>query len=201
MADDQGAKPEAPGATPEPEATPPATGEELGAAGKAALEKERQARREAEKRLAQLQEELRKHQEAQLSETERAQRRLAELERSLAERERVLQEHTIRSAAIEAAARLGFRDPGDAYRLIDRAELEFDEDGSPRNVTDLLGALAKSKPYLLREAGGYGSPDAGRGAGRAGPTIYTRDQLRDPKFFQENRDDIMRAAAEGRIRG
>lgn len=200
MAEDQGAMPEAQDATTEPETQSPATGEELGPAGKAALEKERQARREAERQLARLQEELRKHQEAQLSETERAQRRLAELERSLAERERALQEHTIRAAAIEAAARLGFRDPGDAYRLIDRAELDFDEDGSPRNVADLLAGLAKSKPYLLA-ATGPGSPDAGRGAGRAGPVTYTRDQLRDPKFFEQHRDDIMRAAAEGRIRG
>jgi multidrug resistance efflux pump len=39
-------------------------------------------------------------------------------------------------------------------------------------------------------------------AGLDKPRLYDRrDQLRDPKFFQEHRDDIMRAAAEGRVVG
>jgi hypothetical protein len=201
MADEQvqGATPEAQDATSEPDQSTPATGTDLGPAGKAALEKERQARREAERQLAQLREELRKREESQLSEVDRAQRRLAELERTLAERERVIQERTIRAAAVEAAARLGFRDPGDAVRLLDPAELAFDEDGMPTNVGDLLGSLAKAKPYLLASAG-PGNPDAGR-SGRPAVVTYTREQIRDPQFFEEHRDDIMRAAAEGRIRG
>jgi hypothetical protein len=100
---------------------------------------------------------------------------------------------------VAEAARLGFADPDDAMRLLDRATLEFEDDGSPRNVGTQLAALAKSKPYLLNIRP-VGSFDTGLGGGRqSAPRTYTRAELRDPAFYAANRDDILRAQVEGRI--
>lgn len=190
----QGATPEAPDATPEPQPQTSAT-EELGPAGKAALDKERQARREAERQRAELEGELRKL----AAEHEGRTQRVTELERRIAELERTAAEHALRASTIEVAARLGFRDPSDAYRLIDPAAIEYDGD-APRNVGDILAELARQKPYLLRgEPTPVGSADQGRQGRSTANRIYSRDELKDPKFFEEHRDDIFRAMAEGRI--
>lgn len=99
--------------------------------------------------------------ESQKSETEKLQTRITELERKEQDWERERQSERLRSAVISEAAQLGFRDPSDAYRLLDAAGIEYEEDGSPKNLADQLKALLAQKPYL---AGGRsnGSVDGGR---------------------------------------
>lgn len=63
-----------------------------------------------------------------------------------------------------AARKLGFIDEDDAYRLIDRKAIEFDDDGDldTDQVESLLKDLAKAKPHLIRESGsGSGSGSSG----------------------------------------
>ena len=108
-----------------------------------------EARREAAKHRT----DLRKLTDAQLSETERLQRRVTEME---AEREAIAareKERTIRFAALEAAAKLGFRDPELAVRLLDSDAVETKDDGTPRNVERLLADLLATAPYLGRTGG------------------------------------------------
>jgi hypothetical protein len=84
----------------------------------------------------------------ELLEAERAEKRdlKAALEaRDAAERNRILR-YEIRDAARD----LSFADPDDAYHLIDRDEIEFDDDGEPANVTTLVKALADRKPHLIK---------------------------------------------------
>lgn len=150
------------------------------------------------RRLNELEAKDKAAEEAKLSESEKTAKRLAELERDLAERDRQIQEQTVRTAAVTAAAKLGFANPDVAFRLLDFAAIEFDEAGHPRNVDALLGSLAKAEPYLVRQAA-VGSADTGLGGGRQSPRSFTRDQLRDPKFYAENREAIQQAANEGRI--
>jgi hypothetical protein len=71
----------------------------------------------------------------------------------------------VHAATVEAATRLGFRSPDVAYRLIDRAEIEFAEDGSPKNIEKLLKAVLEREPYLAKPTG---SGDFG--GGNRGPT-------------------------------
>ena len=121
-----------------------------------------EARREAAKHRT----DLRKVTDAQLSETERLQRRVTELE---AEREAIAsreKERAVRFAALEAAAKLGFRDPDLAVRLIDPAAVETKDDGTPKNVERLLAEVLARSPYLGRPGA---SADFGGGQRRTAP--------------------------------
>jgi len=196
-----------PGTQPPAGTSPTQADEESGEQSQPAtisLEEARKLRSEANglrKRLKDLEAAKAKTDEAELSEQQRLEKKVADLERQIADQTRDSQDKAVRYATVTSAAKLGFADPEDAYRLLDHTALEFDEDGSPRNVADQLAALAKTKPYLLSTRS-VGSPDTGLGGGRsATPKTYTREQLRDPKFFAANRDDILKAQTEGRISG
>jgi hypothetical protein len=123
-----------------------------------------EARREAAKHRT----DLRKLTDAQLSETERLQRRVAELE---AEREQVLareKDRAVRLAPLEAAAKLGFRDPDLAVRLLDPTAVELKDDGTPRNVERLLAEVLARSPYLGRPGAAADFGGGQRGTGPAG---------------------------------
>jgi len=169
------------------------------------LEEARKLRSEANslrRRLKELEDADKARKDQELSETERLTKRATDLERQLAEAARSNQERTVRYATVAAAAKLGFADPDDAFRLLDQSALEFEDDGTPRNLDAQLGALAKAKPYLLSQARAAGSFDTGTGGGRAAASrTYTREQLRDPKFYQEHQADIVLALREGRVTG
>lgn len=109
--------------------------------------------------------------DAKLPEQERLQRRLAELEQANTEHERERSEWTTQAAVTKAALRLGFQDPVDAYALLDRAALEHDEQGAPKNVDRLLSDLLKAKPYL----GGAGRPSGSADGGVNGTQPQSKD--------------------------
>ncbi len=206
-----GATPVESGATPDqsteakPNATSPATGaatadDHLGDAGKKALTAEREARGAAERRAKDLETQLKGLQDAQLSEQERKDKRLAELEKAQADWQAERQDIVLRTSVERLAARAGFAAPEDALALLDHTAIQYEPDGTPKNLDALLTKLAQAKPYLLGRSGG--SFDTGFGGGQgAAQRTYTRAQLRDTKFFEANRADIMAAMTEGRIRG
>ena len=139
-----------------------------------------EARREAAKHRT----DLRKVTDAQLSESERLQRRVAELEAERAEIATRDRERAIRLAALEAAARLGFRDPDLAVRLVDPSAVETSADGTPRNVERLLAEVLARSPYLGRtgvapDFGGGGGGDAGGGGRLADAAALADDETED----------------------
>jgi hypothetical protein len=128
-------------------------------------------RREAAKNRKALQDAQRAEAEkakAGESEQEKLQRQIAELEQRLTDMTTTDQERTVRLAAVEIATRLGFRSPDVAYRLLDRAAIDFAEDGTPRNVERLLKDVADRDPYLLKPSSGQ--PDFGGGNRGKTPT-------------------------------
>ncbi|MEJ5222841.1 MAG: phage scaffolding protein [Anaerolineales bacterium] len=132
------------------------------------LEEARKLRSEAanlRKRLKELEDQKRQMDEAKLSETERLQKRLAELERAQADWERERQEIMLQRHIENAAAKLGIVDPEAAWKLIDLKEVDFDDDGKPKNVETLLKALIQKKPYLANNPQFARSAGAGNGAG------------------------------------
>jgi len=111
------------------------------------------------KRLRELEQTVKQHEEAKLSETERLQKRLAELEREQAAYQRERQERTLKYETMLAASKLGIVDPEAAYKLLDLTRIEFDEDGTPRNIEAALKELLKAKPYLAAQPAAIsGSP-------------------------------------------
>ncbi|MBX6770875.1 MAG: phage scaffolding protein [Chloroflexi bacterium] len=154
---------------------------------------------EYRKRLRELEAKVKADEEAKLSETERLQKRLAELEREQALWQRERQERTLKYETMLAASRLGIVDPEAAYRLLDMSNLEFDEDGSPKNLEQALKDLLKAKPYLAGQpvvtAGSPTNPATGQQRGGT----FTMSQIADRRFYEQHREDILRAMAEGRI--
>lgn len=180
---DAGATPAAGGAT--PPQTPPPDGtagagtqpamgatepdEPLGEGGKRALAEERRSAAKWKADAEKAQAELAKLQQASLTDSEKRDQRLAELERKEALWEVERQDWQTRESVTNAALRLGFADPVDAYSLVDRAALDFDEQGRPTNVTKLLTDLIAAKPYLAGSNRPGGSFDGGpRGAPATG---------------------------------
>lgn len=131
------------------------------------------ARREA----ASYRTKLKGYEDAQKTQSERDAERIASLERAQSDWERERQDWQTREMVTVGALRLGFADPADAYSLVDRAALEFDETGKPRNVDRLLTDLIAAKPYLAGASRPSGSFDGGpRGTPATGTNM--NDMLR-----------------------
>jgi len=153
---------------------------------------------EYRKRLRELEGKVKADEEAKMTEQEKLQKRLAELERKEAEYQQVLQARTLEYEVKLQASELGVVDPEAAYRLLDVKQIEFDDDGKPVNLERVLKELVAQKPYLVA-SGGMPSPTNPAQGRISGQQVFTRSQLRDPKFFASNRDAIMQAMREGRI--
>jgi hypothetical protein len=85
------------------------------------------------------------------SDAQKLQERLQTVESELAQARETAATTTIRLEVERAARKLGFIDEDDAFRLLDRDAIVFD-DGKPQNVAELLGTLAKAKPHLVKAA-------------------------------------------------
>jgi hypothetical protein len=144
-----------------------------------------EARREAARYRSEakkLSEAARAADEASLSELEKSNRRVSELER---ERDDLLgrdQERKLHIASVDAAARLGFRSPELAFKLLDRADVEFADDGSPKNIEKLLGKVLEREPYLAKP----NTPGDFGGGNRGTAPSTTLDM-----------NDLLRRAAKG----
>lgn len=137
---------------------------------------EAELRAEAEKKQLEADGKLRELLDKERAEKTERDRRIAEMEAR--ERARILR-YEIRDAARD----LAFADPDDAYHLIDRDEIEFDDDGEPTNVAALVKALAEKKPHLIRAESDIrrGTPEATRARGNVN---LTKDELKN-KYLEQ----------------
>jgi hypothetical protein len=114
---------------------------------------------------------LKQIEDAQLTETERLKKQAEESAGKVSAAEQKLRDTLTRLEIERAARKLSIVDEDAAFRLLDASKIEFDKDGQPTNVSSLLEALVKAKPYLVEASGGGGSgggasnPGRGRGAG------------------------------------
>jgi hypothetical protein len=159
-------------------AQPEGDQQELGEGGLKALEAEREARAAAQRELKEVKAQLKQLHDKDLPEAERSARELAELKAANESLVKEIAQHRTREAVFTSAAKLGFADPTDAFRLVD---IELDADGKPRGVEAALTALLAAKPYLksssTRVATG-GSADAGNNAGTATGADDMNSQIR-----------------------
>lgn len=115
--------------------------------------------------------------QAGMTEAERHEAQRKQLEDENRELKGRVQDQAIAQATITAATKLNYRNPELAGRLLTRSELEFDDEGAPKNVERLLRELAAKEPYLTK---GAGAPDFGggtQGQAPAGPTTPTMNEL------------------------
>lgn len=87
-----------------------------------------------------------------LSETEKLQKQLATLQSEHDNAIRAAQERTINYEVRLQAAQMGIVDPDAAAKLLDWSQIEYDDNGAPTNVNDLLKNLLKTKSYLAGKA-------------------------------------------------
>jgi len=198
-----------PPAPPGEGAPPEQTGDpgELGDAGKAALDSERKARRDAERELVKAQRQLEEANRAKLGDTERAVAEAADKARN-----ETRAEYDRRLVAAEARARAAGKlaNPELAARLLDLDKFMPDagEDIDGDAISAAIDELVKAEPYLSATppapTGDQGTPPAKTGTVPAGArgdatATFKRSQLRDPAFYAANKDAILKAASEGRI--
>jgi hypothetical protein len=81
----------------------------------------------------------------------------------------------LRAALVAQAARTGFHDPEDAWRMVDPGKLSIDTSGAVSGITETLAELASAKPYLIRQ-GGSGVQMTLPGA-QVAPGVLTRTSL------------------------
>lgn len=160
---------------PQPQAgnTPPEP--QAGEGQNISLDEAKKLRSEAanlRKRLKAFEEADAKAKDAQLSEQERLQKQLADLQSQHDTATRTHQERIIGYEVRLQASQMGIVDPDAAAKLLDWSQIEYDDNGAPLNVSDLLKGLIKAKPYL---AGSKPAPTSG------GATNPPRSQSTAPK--------------------
>lgn len=125
-----------------------------------------------------------------------------------AERDRDAARETAKSTSVRleierAARKAGISDEDAAYKLLDLAKVEYDADGKPKNVAELIEALAKEKPYLVatetEQSTNRGNAGNGARPRQNATGTFTESQIADAAFYRANAAAIHQAAAEGRI--
>lgn len=163
-------------------------------------------RREA----AQHRTDLKKFQDAQLTDQQKLEQRATEAEAAAKTYQARIASYEVRLAA----QKLGIIDP-DLAALAIQAQLEFEADGTPKNAEKLLRELLAAKPYLAGGAPGAGAAQqqqqrpAAQSGGATNPGAaartgtFTRDQIANmsPSDYAANRDAIMQQlnANKGRL--
>jgi len=144
----------------------------------------KKVRREAAKyrtSLRKLEEAEEERKKAEMTESERIKAELAEAQAKAAEAEERATGTMLRMSIVSAAAKAGFKDPTDAWSMIDPdtlATLEVSEDEKVIGADEYVTRLLKEKPYLAKQAQGSITPTNPQG----GPVQMT-DEERRAKIF------------------
>lgn len=108
--------------------------------------------------------------EAKLSEIERIKKQHADIQAQHNAVLLELQETRIQHAVERSAHELHFIHPEIAGRLLDRAELEFEDNGTPKNAKQLLEKILKAMPELARQETPAQQPAEAQSAALTAPT-------------------------------
>ncbi len=140
----------------------------------AAVRREQAANRQ---KLQKLEKEKADAEAAKLTDIERKDRELAQAKADNERLQHELRDVRIETATTAAAARLGFRSPEVAYRLLDRDTLEFDDNGKVKGIEAQLRQLLQKEPYLGTGATvDYGGGQRGKPSDAGKPSM--NDALR-----------------------
>ncbi len=120
------------------------------------------------KRAQDAEEQVKKHDQDQMSELEKAQSQATDAEAKVEGLENLLAGERTRNTVTLEATKMNFQDPADALSLIDATDLNIDDETNrptTKSVQGALKTLVKDKPYLVKEAQKPGSADGGAGGG------------------------------------
>lgn len=158
------------------EETPETDDKPLGPAGEKALAAEKDKRRAESAKRRELEAQLAALKASASADTEKADleaiKAQAVREANAAAAQRILR------SEIKAAAAGKLADPADAYKFLDLADFEVNENGDvdTAEIASAITGLLTSKPYLKAAQSGHGSADGGVRKGSR-PDQLTREQI------------------------
>ncbi len=158
------------------EETPETDDKPLGPAGEKALAAEKDKRRAESAKRRELEAQLAALKASASADTEKADldaiKAQAIREANAAAAQRILR------SEIKAAAAGKLADPADAYKFLDLADFEVNENGDvdTAEIASAITGLLTSKPYLKAAQSGHGSADGGVRKGSR-PDQLTREQI------------------------
>ncbi len=120
------------------------------------------------KRAQDAEAEVKKHDQEQMSELEKAQSEATDAVAKAEGLENLLAGERTRNTVTLEATKMAFQDPADALSLIDVNDLNIDDETkrpTTKSVQGALKTLVKEKPYLVKEAPKPGSADGGASGG------------------------------------
>lgn len=173
----------------------------------------RQELDEARRDAAKYRDELKKRDDAGLSEQQKRERDFADLQAKNFEYEARLQSQALQLAGYKLGSQLGIGDISAALALVQvehQAEVKYAADGTPENLSDLLKAVLKEHPGLA--AGAQATQRAPLPASSGGATnpgtiarpgaTFTREQIArmSPREYEQNRPAIMESLKAGTLR-
>ncbi len=109
------------------------------------------------------------------------------------------------NSKVEAvAAKLGSVDPEAVAALIDKSNINIDDNLTVSGVDEAVNALKESKPYLFSNNNGNNSAPrvvspTNPGTGNNTGYKFTMSQIKDQKFYQEHRKEIGDALRSGQV--
>jgi beta-glucosidase-like glycosyl hydrolase len=114
-----------------------------------------------------------------------------------------LQTATINQALSQALIKESVVDLDGALKLVDRSKVTVDENGQVKGVEEAMQALKTDKSYLFTAGGTkpttVGAPSNQPNGQPGAPMKFKRSQLKDNKFYQEHRTEILEAQRLGLI--
>jgi len=153
---------------------------------KSALQKERRARKTNERELKKLQKLVAGQEDKEKSESDKAKEDASKAESKAQKLAVRLKDSAIDNAVLKIAQRLKFRDTDDALKLVNREEIDVEQDEEDPTEIELdegsvetaLQALAKAKPHLILAEGQEDKSGSKFGGSRKSP-----DKLQDEKLM------------------
>lgn len=132
------------------------------------------------KKTSALEARLKEIEDAQLTEQEKVAKERDQLAGEKAAWEQERQATNLKLAVYAQAVPLGIVDADLALAALDRSQVEYAEDGSPKNIADVLLALLEAKPILkgvANSSSGTGDLNAGSGQGEGKKPSLTAEEL------------------------
>lgn len=112
-----------------------------------------------------------------------------------------VQQSVVNNQLLMAFQKVGFIDADAALKLVDRANIKVNEDGTVTGVTEAVEQLKTKSPYLVGKPGAVtvGSSSGNPSDQNQGTPRFKHSQIKDPVFYREHEAEIMQAMKLGTI--
>lgn len=138
--------------------------------------------------------------EKKLLEEKKYQELVGEKDKTIAALNEKLKSSSLNSVIVAEASKAGAVDTEAVLKLVDRANVKINDDGTVTGVAEAVKSLLDSKSYLKGTGGSVKVGDDGNpGTDVTGKYKFKMSQLQDASFFTAHEKEIMEAQKAGQI--